>query len=169
MKPPMTARQCAQSDQYWYMRREGVIRGPYTAGKITRYLLLGRIRLDDELSQDRESWVIASCLDSLLPPELTCQSCWDDFQKLVMAQMKVDERKGDRRSGKCKHYLDRNLEQRTSSDRRSEVDNTLLCQHMMARSLCANRQNEAPRYRRTFLLVLLLTTLMLAWLNPIQS
>ena len=35
----------------WFTRREGVIRGPFPAGEITRYILLGRIRLDDELSR----------------------------------------------------------------------------------------------------------------------
>jgi hypothetical protein len=34
----------------WYTRREGIVRGPFEPGHITRYILLGRIRLDDELS-----------------------------------------------------------------------------------------------------------------------
>ena len=159
-----------QSDNYWYTRRDGVMRGPYSAENISRYILLGRIRLDDELSQDCETWVVAGHLDSLLPAELRNQSSWDDYQKLVTAHMKVDERKGDRRIRKRKHYLDRHVELRVSGERRSDVDNALLSQHLLAKSMFANKQRPVLRRKRpVFLFVVLLLTLMFAWLSPIQS
>ena len=159
-----------QSDKYWYTRRDGVMRGPFSAENISRYILLGRIRLDDELSQDCETWVVTGHVESLLPAELTSQSSWDDYQQLVTAHMKVDERKGDRRARKRKHYLDRHVELRVSWERRSDVDNALLSQYLLAKSMSTDEQRSVLRRKRPVLLfVVLLLTLLFAWLSPIQS
>jgi hypothetical protein len=159
-----------KSDKCWYTRRDGVMRGPFTAENISRYILLGRIHLDDELSQDRETWIVAGHLDSLLPAELKSQSSWDDYEKLVTAHMKADERKGDRRTGKRRNYLERHAEKRTTADRRSHVDNTLLCQHLLDKPVSNDEQRPVSQYKRPVVLfVVLLLTMMFAWLSPIQS
>ena len=62
----------------WYSRRQGVTRGPFSAGDITRYLLLGRIRLDDELSTDKTLWLPANQFSEMLPPEISNLTSWDD-------------------------------------------------------------------------------------------
>ena len=98
VKQPVTG-----NDQYslqWYSRRQGVTRGPFSAGDITRYLLLGRIRLDDELSTDKIVWSPANRFSEMLPPEISNLTSWDDYQNLVEARMQVDERKSERR---CQH------------------------------------------------------------------
>ena len=159
-----------QSDKYWYTRRDGVMRGPFSAENISRYMLLGRIRLDDELSQDCETWVVAAELDNLLPAELKNQSSWDDYEQLLTAHMKADERQESRRSRKTRHYLDRHVELRVSGERRSDVDNALLSQHLLAKSMLAKRFRPVVRHKRSaFLFVVLLLSLMFAWLGPIQS
>ena len=159
-----------KSDKRWYTRRDGVMRGPFTTENISRYILLGRIRLDDEVSQDRETWIVTGHIDSLLPAELTSQSCWDDYQKLVTAHMKVDERKADRRTVKRRNYLDRHAEKRVRGDRRSRVDNTLLCQHLLDNPVSSDEKRPVSGYKRPVLLfVVLLLTMMFAWLSPIQS
>lgn len=146
------------------------MRGPFTAENISRYILLGRIDLDDELSQDRETWIVAGHLDSLLPAELKSQSSWDDYQKLVTAHMQADERKADRRTGKRKHYLDRHAEKRVKGDRRSHVDNTLLCQHLLDKPVTSDEKRPVSGHKRPVVLfVVLLLTMMFAWLSPIQS
>ena len=160
-----------QSDKCWYTRRDDVVRGPFTAENVSRYILLGRIRLDDELSQDRETWVIAGHLDSLLPAELINQSSWDDYQQLVTAHIKVDERKAERRSEKRRNYLNNHAEKRMSSERRrSNAESGLLSQHLLAKSISAEEQRSIARRKRpVWLFVVLLVTLMFAWLSPIQS
>lgn len=159
-----------QSDKYWYTRRDGIMRGPFSAENISRYMLLGRIRLDDELSQDCETWVVAAKLDNLLPAELNNQSSWDDYEQLLTAHMKADERKGSRRASKRKHYLDRHVELRVSGERRSDVDNALLSQHLLAKSMLVKGRRPVIRHKRPiFLFVVLLLSLMFAWLSPIQS
>ena len=159
-----------ESEKIWYTRRDGVMRGPFTAENISRYILLGRIDLDDEVSQDRETWIVAGHLDSLLPAELKSQSSWDDYQKLVTAHMQADERKGDRRTEKRRNYLQRHAEKRVKGDRRSHVDNTLLCQHLLDKPDSSDRKGSASQSKRPVVLfVVLLLTMMFAWLSPIQS
>jgi hypothetical protein len=159
-----------QSSECWYTRREGVIRGPFSAEDVTRYILLGRIRLDDELSQERENWVAAAQLTSLLPAELSSQSGWEDYERLVTAHMKVDERKGDRRHRKLRHYHDANRERRTSPERRDPgASNPLLSHYLYVRMMSAQeKRRKAPRLRPVLMMVLL-ATLMFVWLGPIQT
>ncbi len=42
--------------------------GPYPVAQVRRYVLLGRIRLDDELSHDRETWITARQYKASLSP-----------------------------------------------------------------------------------------------------
>lgn len=42
--------------QLWYVRRGETTHGPYPEAQIRRYIRLGRIRRDDELSQDGKEW-----------------------------------------------------------------------------------------------------------------
>ena len=76
----------------WYTRRSGVVRGPFSAVEISRHLILGRICKDDEISQDRVAWEPAEQVGELLPAELQNLDTWDDYQRLVIARMQVDER-----------------------------------------------------------------------------
>jgi len=157
------------SGKSWYTRREGVMRGPFSAKNISRYILLGRIRLDDELSQDRENWTIAGHLTSLLPPELANQSSWADYQRLVVAHMGTDERKRDRRCQSSNNYLDHNVERRTSPDRRGEEDNALLGHYLYAEAVSADRKRPGTRYLRPLLLAMILAALTFTWFYPTQS
>ncbi len=158
-----------ESGKGWYTRRESVMRGPFSEKNITRYILLGRIRLDDELSQDREHWTIAGHLTSLLPPELASQSSWADYQRLMVAHMETDERKRDRRCQSSKNYLGHNVERRTSPDRRGEEDTTLLDHYLYAEAVSAGRKRLGARHLRPLLLTMLLAALTFTWLYPTHS
>ena len=85
--------------------------------------------------------------------------------------MKVDERKAERRSEKRKNYLDSHAEKRMSPERRrSNAESGLLSQHLLAKSMSAEEQRFVARRKRpVWLFVVLLATLMFAWLSPIQS
>ena len=145
----------------WYSRRQGVTRGPFSAGDITRYLLLGRIRLDDELSIDKTLWSSASQFSEMLPLEISNLSSWDDYQNLVEARMQVDERKSERRCQHCSQRDKCQPERRTHTDRRREDDTGLVQQYLY------NRADWESRLR-PLLLTLLLATVMFAWLFPGQ-
>ena len=145
----------------WYSRRDGVIRGPFTADDITRYLLLGRIRLDDELSTDKTIWSPANCFSDMLPAEVTNLTSWDDYQKLVEARMRVDERKSERRCQQCPNRDKCHPERRRRKDRRHEDDNGLVLQYLYNNT---GRQSTL----RPLMLTLLLATVLFAWLYPSQ-
>ena len=148
-----------QNHLQWYSRREGVIRGPFTAKLVTRYLLLGRIRLNDELSTDRASWSPADSFARLLPSEVVNLNSWDDYQQLVEARMQVDERKSGRRCQDCPNRDKCNPERRIHGERRHMDDSVLVGQYLYNNS---GRQIT----RRPLLLTLLLVTLMYAWQYP---
>lgn len=145
----------------WYSRRGGVIRGPFTAENITRHLLLGRIRLEDELSTNKTTWTSVNCFSGMLPPEVINLTSWDDYQKLVEARMQVDERKSERRCTHCPNRRNCQPERRCNQDRRRGDDSVLVSKYLFNTS---DRQSK----RRPLLLTLLLATLMFVWLYPAQ-
>jgi hypothetical protein len=160
-----SGRHVIDQDQYplqWYSRREGVIRGPFTAEDITRHILLGRICLDDELSTDKTKWSPANCFSEMLPPEVTSLTSWDDYQKLIEARMQVDERKSERRCQQCPNRDKCHPERRLGKDRRREDDDSGLVRQYLYNN--TDRQLTL----RPLLLTLLLATVLFAWLYPSQ-
>ena len=81
----------------WYVRKDGRIRGPFPAGQIAREILLGRIRDNDELSNDREHWRLLSALPQLVPGVMQHAGTVEGEQHLLLARLREDERLHDRR------------------------------------------------------------------------
>ncbi|HLA74704.1 MAG TPA: hypothetical protein VJM76_02175, partial [Gammaproteobacteria bacterium] len=122
-----------QQKQLWYMRRGTEdIRGPFPAGLVSRYILLGRIRQTDELSVDKQQWRLVSDLPELVPAVMTPVSDEeleaDRLQRLMLAKRWEDERlAGDRRAGKPPLSPSGTpLYNRRSGDRRQPEDAELL-------------------------------------------
>jgi hypothetical protein len=153
----------------WYTRRGGVIRGPFSSEEISRHLLLGRICMDDELSQNRLVWSAASQCSELLPDELRNLSSWDDYQQLVIARMQVDERKDERRCRNCDNRCEGLPERRTHADRRSMDDDRLLSQYLFGCQDSFRINATHGKNVRPLLLAMLLVTLVFAWLVPSQQ
>jgi hypothetical protein len=142
------------------------MRGPFSAEEISRYILLGRIRLDDELSQDCMNWSLTRGFASLLPPVLASQSGLEDYQQLVVDRMKADERKAERR----RHNRgDHGPERRRLPDRRGNTGNAPSSHYLFSGVMPTGERRQNSRYLRPFLLLMLLVILMFLWLNPIQS
>ncbi len=122
-------------EHLWYTRREGLVRGPFPQRQITHYLLLGRIREDDELSTDRQSWQTIQDLPHLLPEEMQNLESEEDRQRLHAARMRADERRGgDRRFGSERMQAD-NGERRRESDRRADEDYEMLRHREIRRNI----------------------------------
>ena len=130
-------------------------------------MLLGRIRMDDLLSGDRRSWVIAESLSDLIPPELIAADDRKNNRQLVEAQLQVDERKGERRTcDGCKNRNACQSERRSQVDRR-QVDGRQFVSSAPEDAFRSHRFGATPRLQiRTFLLSVLLATLVLAWFTP---
>jgi hypothetical protein len=54
----------------WFIRRGATESGPFPAGLVSRYILLGRVREDDEVSVDRTAWVPVFEVPELVPAAL---------------------------------------------------------------------------------------------------
>ncbi|HUT41980.1 MAG TPA: hypothetical protein VM011_11620 [Gammaproteobacteria bacterium] len=152
----------------WYTRREGVVRGPFPAAEVTRYILLGRICLDDELSRDRLSWSHARALTGLLPHEMLSLSSWEDYQRYIEARMQVDERRTDRRRDTCPRCKTAASERRAGTDRRREDNLRMIDSYMFGFQGLDTHGSAKSSRTRTLLLTLLLATLVFAWLVPVS-
>jgi uncharacterized protein YjbI with pentapeptide repeats len=88
--------------QLWYTRRGEVVQGPFPAGQITRYILLGRVRLTDEVSVDQKIWVPLNQVPDMIP-ELMQSDTSDPAlrQRLEAAKRWEDERGRNRRQGEA--------------------------------------------------------------------
>jgi len=52
----MSAGKTKGSGLEWFVRRGKVVRGPFSSAKVRHYVIEDRLKLDDEVSPDRESW-----------------------------------------------------------------------------------------------------------------
>jgi len=82
-----------------FTRRNGDVRGPYPAGLISRFLLIGRLTPDDEVSLDREDWRPIREQAHLIPNELKHADTPEGRERLLQARLREDERLRDRRAG----------------------------------------------------------------------
>jgi hypothetical protein len=152
----------------WYARRNGTVRGPFTDEYLARYILLGRIRLKDELSQDRIVWRPVRDCQELFPDELRQLSSWEDYQRLVMARVALDERVSQRRTDQGSILNSSRRERRKLSDRRRfDSDAEFLKYHLMGElpgsAHESHRRQSQPL--RNFLLATLLATLVFAFFS----
>ncbi len=82
----------------WYVRRSDEVRGPFPAAQVARHIILGRVRLGDEVSRDGLQWMPLGDRPELLPAALRQASDEDTLWRL---RLREDERSGlDRRAGR---------------------------------------------------------------------
>ena len=150
----------------WYARRNGTVRGPFADEYVSRYILLGRIRLNDELSCDGSSWQPVIDFPHLFPEELSRLESWDDYHKLVMARIKYDERASDRRQGSTEQIPGR--ERRAGKERRSADNNSDFFRYLLVNRFPDVRiwgDNNCRQPFRAFLLMALLISLVAAYFS----
>ena len=152
----------------WYMRRQGIVRGPFCAQQITRCILLGRIRMQDELSTDRQTWRRVYSFTEMLPPEFADLSNWNNYQQLVVSRMLVEERKHQRRVTPAGAAPAPVPDRRKGIERRRNDDSEFVTRQLFGKDFGYLANTTQTRRLRTLLLALLLATLLYAWLGPIQ-
>ncbi len=131
----------------WYTRREGVVRGPYPARQVSRYILLGRIRDTDELRPDGGDWKpVCDCPD-LIPEVMQLPPTEENRQKLLIARMREDERQpGDRRQ-RAAGAAAQPQERRSPPERRRVEPPELLRHRELKYQVSHVRPGEAKLYR----------------------
>jgi uncharacterized protein YjbI with pentapeptide repeats len=152
----------ATHEHLWYTRRYGRVRGPFPQQQITHYILLGRIRADDELSTDQENWVPVQSLPHLIPEVMKNVASEEDRHRLHLARLRADERRGgDRRSERMENNAE---ECRREGDRRQEEDSAILRHRELRRSVLDAARTESavpcgPMCRRLLIAVIVLALL----------
>ena len=144
--------------QLWYTRRDKEIRGPFPSGLITRYILLGRVKPEDELSVDQVSWLAVSDNPDLIPDEMKLDlTIAENRDKLHIARMREDEREtGDRRDRQREKNSDAVSpktvgHKRSDKERRSNEANDMLRHREIKSQLLASlREKERESYVSRF-------------------
>lgn len=83
--------------QIWYTRKNGDVKGPFPTGMIRRFVLLGRLLPDSEVSPDGALWLRLSDIERLVPEEIKHLDSSDGLERLLLARLREDERRRDRR------------------------------------------------------------------------
>jgi hypothetical protein len=83
--------------ELWYVRREGQVRGPFPSGQIAADLLLGRLKLDSEVSQDKLSWATIAERPGLIPEAMHHLETLEGQRRFGQARRHADERRSERR------------------------------------------------------------------------
>lgn len=151
-------------EHLWYTRRGGHVRGPFPQRQISHCILLGRIGDNDELSVDREHWHALAELPHLIPEVMRNVVTEEDRQRLQMARMRADERRGgDRRLGSERMCPDTG-ERRRDSDRRQDEEELMLRHREIRREILDAGRNAddgpcGPYCRYLLIFVALLSIL----------
>jgi len=117
-----------QANHLWYTRRGNIVRGPFPAPQISRFILLGRLIETDELSPDQINWQPVSTVPVLIPEELKADPKDPQArERLLQARMREDERSAtDRRQREGKDVPTLDRRHQGSSDRRQQEDTELI-------------------------------------------
>ena len=147
----------------WYTRREGVVRGPYPAGQISRYILLGRIRMTDQLRADAGGhWKPVSERPELIPEVMKLPPTEENCQKLVMARMREDERRpGDRRERSPRPPAEI-VERRQGHERRQPEPEAVQRHRELKRKISEPPPGTEVQYRYPVLMVAMVLVAFLA-------
>lgn len=81
-----------RSDREWYVRRGSAVQGPYSRDQLRRYLLLGRVRLTDRVSEDGQNWSRVTQCPELIPEEMHDLGSEAGLARYEAARRALDER-----------------------------------------------------------------------------
>lgn len=125
----------------WFVRRNGEVKGPFLSKQITRNILLGRLRPDDELSPDEENWRAVAKHRELYPDVM--QEAPVDESKLEVAKVQADERVQNQRRKKQAMAKER----RRAKDRRGDESDVMLVHREHRNKLDEANKNRIRRPR----------------------
>lgn len=95
----------------WYIKNGNAIQGPFPNQLISSYLVLGRIHLETEISQDKEHWAPIRNYKALVPEVVLNAHTSEGAKELMLARVREDER-----SSQAGDFEDTELERRENED-----------------------------------------------------
>jgi hypothetical protein len=127
----------------WYVRRGDTVQGPFPCGTVRRFVLLGRVRMTDDVSTDQESWKLVSLVPDVIPPGVRKAAKEGTLEELIPDQLREDERTGkERRSDKD----NLKFQERRKGERRQD-EPEFLQKHRKAREQLQQLQEEKQKKR----------------------
>lgn len=66
----MSASRTKGSGLEWFVRRGGVVRGPFSSTRVRHFVLEGKLGLDDEVSADRKDWRRLGAVAEVVPLQM---------------------------------------------------------------------------------------------------
>ena len=135
----------------WYLRKYGEVKGPYPAGLISRYILLGRVNDGDEVSSDGEEWIVIRDIPELIPDVMKGDTSDPLVQERLQAARRwADERGIDRRGERERQAPSQ--QNRRGSDRREEEQSPVI-EHRYRRTEREQELLADSRGRWTMLMI----------------
>ncbi|WP_260291753.1 pentapeptide repeat-containing protein [Sedimenticola hydrogenitrophicus] len=130
----------SQKRNLWYIRRNGQIKGPYPCGGVRRFVLLGRVTLEDQVSNDRKQWRPVSQVPEVIPPEIRKALANGETDLLIASRLREDERNGRERrvSGDDAEFKKR----RKGERRQAELE--IMQHHRQAKTDLLERRRKKP-------------------------
>lgn len=125
--------------QILFTRRDGTVKGPFPRGMVRRFVLLGRLRLVDEVSPDRQHWRTIEQYPELIPKEMQQLETDEDYERLMAARLREDERGRDRRQDSQHPFPGRRR-----GDRR-ETESAMMRAHREVRNGLYTEYQRQPR------------------------
>jgi len=134
----------------WYTRQDGTTDGPFAAGLVTRYILIGRLEMDDLVSEDKEIWCKVREVSGLIPDAMKGDPDDPMYEERLMAARRwADERFAeDRRANEPEGYID---ERRTGDERRDFEYNEIMEHRSLLRSRRQGRSTTSSIISGLFL------------------
>lgn len=128
----------------WYLRVKNKVHGPFPNQLIGSYLILGRINLETEISQDEENWSAVKNYKALVPEVVLNAHTQEGAKALMLARVREDER----RSKASKNEVD--------DERRLEDENQVIKLHRQLRDdiLIRYRKDPGKKTRNIALIIL---------------
>jgi len=151
--------------QLWFVRRGADVQGPYPAGLIARYLVLGRVKLQDHVSVDQQEWRVLYEVPELIPDVMSGDMSDPlSLDRLMAARRWEDERRQEERRGPDGN--NHPIERRRADDRRKRLAEGESKQQRIARATTVQESGSGAHLSRwggaISLVVLLLSAS--AWL-----
>ena len=144
------AEEANNSTTTWYVRKDNKVMGPYPARLIGRFLILGRIKLDTEVSADNQRWIAVGKIKFLIPKEILEANTEKGQKQLQAARQREDERRTDRRQESPEQSATQDVQgggERRRSDRRS-TEEVAMKMHRRLREDLLHQQAVSKKFSR---------------------
>ncbi|MES9881920.1 MAG: pentapeptide repeat-containing protein [Sedimenticola sp.] len=145
----------------WYLRRRGQVKGPFPSGSLRRFVLIGRVLMDDQVSCDKSEWRLVSEVAEVIPPEVRKAMADGSLDDLIASRMREDERNGRERREQA---LDAKFKEKRKGERR-KIEQDIEQHHRIAKTelLEAGEERKRPIVSMVVSSVLLLLVLAISF------